>query len=200
MAVKATLDPQREYSVPAVDVQQLALRSLASIGLPIASAADGRIVTGYRGYAGRRTGVWWMKRQWEERVRMHIQILRSFDGKKTQIFVMTEIEERLNPAHAWVSGSEEAMATWEMRFLTQLDSVIKGRNWMDTDTTRNILSLVVVIGVLLVAAVIVLVPVFGDLPLAPYMELLKAWGALFSGVIGMVLGFHFGRSERDKHV
>lgn len=51
-----------------------------------------------------------------------------------------------------------------------------------------------VVGVFLaVTAIVALTPVLGGYPPAQYSEHLKTFSSLYSGIVGLVVGFFFGR-------
>ncbi|MGP9767469.1 hypothetical protein ACT3UM_17300 [Halomonas sp. AOP13-D3-9] len=67
---------------------------------------------------------------------------------------------------------------------------------MDHEKVRAILALSVVIGVLAVAALLVLMPLAAGVQNATdYLKALKEFGAIFSGIIGTIIGFYFGKSK-----
>lgn len=67
---------------------------------------------------------------------------------------------------------------------------------MDHEKVRGILALSVVIGVLAVAALLVLMPLAtGVQNSTGYLAALKEFGAVFSGIIGTIIGFYFGKSQ-----
>jgi hypothetical protein len=70
---------------------------------------------------------------------------------------------------------------------------------LSDDNVRPLLALVVVIGVLLVCALLALLPLLGGVQNPQdYVSMLKDFGGLFSGIIGMVLGYYFGKSGSTR--
>ena len=64
---------------------------------------------------------------------------------------------------------------------------------MTISKVRAIISIVIVIGFFVVSAGIVLTPVVGGYPPEPYTEHLKTFGSLYSGIVGLIIGFYFGK-------
>ena len=66
---------------------------------------------------------------------------------------------------------------------------------MQVQGVRAIISILVISGFLLTSVVIALTPVLGGYPTAEYTEHLNAFASLYSGIVGIILGFYFGRSQ-----
>lgn len=64
---------------------------------------------------------------------------------------------------------------------------------MKLSTLQAILSILIVAVFLGVTAIIALTPVLGGYPPEPFTEHLKAFSALYSGIVGLIVGFFFGR-------
>jgi hypothetical protein len=64
---------------------------------------------------------------------------------------------------------------------------------MKVSKLQAILSIMVVGVFLAVTAIVALTPVIGAYPPAPYSEHLKTFSSLYSGIVGLVVGFFFGR-------
>ncbi len=64
---------------------------------------------------------------------------------------------------------------------------------MSASKVRAILSICVVAVFLLVTSVIALAPVLGGYPVEPFREHLKDWGSIYSGIVGLIIGFYFPR-------
>jgi len=64
---------------------------------------------------------------------------------------------------------------------------------MNISIVRAIISIVVVLGFFIVSAGIVLTPVIGGYPPEPYTDHLKTFGSLYSGIVGLIIGFYFGK-------
>jgi len=65
-------------------------------------------------------------------------------------------------------------------------------------TVRAILSLVVVVSFILVSAVIALAGVLTDNPPDKYADQLKTYTAATSGIIGIILGYYFGKRDEGS--
>lgn len=64
---------------------------------------------------------------------------------------------------------------------------------MKVSTLQAVLSILIVVVFLLVTAVVALTPVLGGYPPEPFTEHLKIFSSLYSGIIGLIVGFFFGR-------
>lgn len=64
---------------------------------------------------------------------------------------------------------------------------------MKISTLQAILSIIIVVVFLLVTAIVALTPVLGGYPTEPYTKHLKTFTSLYSGIIGLIIGFFFGR-------
>jgi len=58
---------------------------------------------------------------------------------------------------------------------------------------QALLSIIVVVSFVFVTCVVALTPVVGGYPPAPYTEHLKTFASLYSGVVGLVIGYFFGQ-------
>jgi hypothetical protein len=65
---------------------------------------------------------------------------------------------------------------------------------MKAGTVQAVLSISIVVSFLAVTAVLALVPIIGGYPPAQYTEHLRTYTTVFSGVIGVIVGFYFGRT------
>ena len=63
---------------------------------------------------------------------------------------------------------------------------------------QAVLSVLIVAIFLIVSAVIALTPVVGGYPPEQYTEHLKTFASLYSGIIGIIIGFFFGRRSGEK--
>jgi hypothetical protein len=61
---------------------------------------------------------------------------------------------------------------------------------------RSLLSIAVVIVFVLVSAIVALTPVVGGYPPEPYTDHLKTVGSLYSGIVGLIIGYFFGERGR----
>ena len=71
---------------------------------------------------------------------------------------------------------------------------------MKWNTLQAILSIMIVAVFLAVTAVVALTPVVGGYPPEPFTEHLKTFATLYSGIIGLIVGFFFGRKIDEKDV
>jgi len=67
---------------------------------------------------------------------------------------------------------------------------------MKVSVLQGVLSILVVAVFLVVTAIVALTPVVGAYPPTQYTEHLKTFSSLYSGIVGIIVGFFFGkRSE-----
>ena len=64
---------------------------------------------------------------------------------------------------------------------------------MSLSRLQAILGIMIVGFFLVVSAALLLVPLFGELPPEGYSDALDKFSSLSSGIVGMVVGFFFGR-------
>lgn len=64
---------------------------------------------------------------------------------------------------------------------------------MKVTTLQAILSILIVFVFLFVTSIVALTPVLGGYPPQEYTEHLKTFSSLYSGIIGLVVGFFFGK-------
>jgi hypothetical protein len=64
---------------------------------------------------------------------------------------------------------------------------------MRVSTLQAVLSILIVLVFLAVTAIVALTPVLGGYPPEPFTEHLKTFSSLYSGIIGLIVGFFFGR-------
>lgn len=69
---------------------------------------------------------------------------------------------------------------------------------MKISTLQAILSILIVVVFLSVTAIVALTPVLGGYPPEPFTEHLKTFSSLYSGIIGLIVGFFFGRRTDGK--
>lgn len=60
---------------------------------------------------------------------------------------------------------------------------------------KAILSILIVVVFLVVTAIIALTPVLGGYPPEPFTEHLKTFASLYSGIIGLIIGYFFGKQN-----
>jgi hypothetical protein len=66
---------------------------------------------------------------------------------------------------------------------------------INTEMVRGILALVVVVGVLVVCGLLAILPLIGGVQNAKdYVAVLKDFGGLFSGIVGAIVGYYFGKT------
>ncbi len=68
---------------------------------------------------------------------------------------------------------------------------------MKVSTVQAILSILIVVVFLSVTVIITLTPVLGGYPPEPFTEQLKTFVSAYSGIIGLIVGFFFGRRTGD---
>ena len=64
---------------------------------------------------------------------------------------------------------------------------------MKISMLQAILSILIVGVFLIVTAIIALTPVLGGYPPEPFTEHLKTFSSLYSGIIGLIIGYFFGK-------
>jgi hypothetical protein len=69
---------------------------------------------------------------------------------------------------------------------------------MRVSTLQAVLSILIVVVFLAVTSVVALTPVLGGYPPEPFTEHLKTFSSLYSGIIGLIVGFFFGRRADGK--
>ena len=69
---------------------------------------------------------------------------------------------------------------------------------MRVSVVQAVLSILVVGISVIVGGIVTLAPVLGGYPPGEYLEHLKAYGSLNSGVVGLVLGYYFGKAKADE--
>lgn len=65
---------------------------------------------------------------------------------------------------------------------------------MKISKLQAIISIMVISFFLIMSSIIALVPVVGGYPPQGYTEHLKAYSAMYSGIIGIIIGFYFGKA------
>lgn len=66
---------------------------------------------------------------------------------------------------------------------------------MQISKLQTILSILIVSVFLIVTAIIALTPVLGGYPPEPFTEHLKTFSSLYSGIIGLIIGYFFGKEK-----
>lgn len=66
---------------------------------------------------------------------------------------------------------------------------------MEVSKLQAIISILVIAAFILVTGIIALAPVIGGYPPEGYTEHLKTFASLYSGIIGLIVGFYFGRTR-----
>lgn len=64
---------------------------------------------------------------------------------------------------------------------------------MKVSILQAVLSILIVASFLAVTAIVALTPVLGGYPPQAYTEHLKIFSSLYSGIIGVIVGYFFGR-------
>lgn len=70
---------------------------------------------------------------------------------------------------------------------------------MHVTRLQALLSVLVVMTFLGITAIVALTPVVGGYPPGPYTEHLKTFSSLYSGIVGIVIGYYFGHRGDDRH-
>jgi branched-subunit amino acid permease len=68
---------------------------------------------------------------------------------------------------------------------------------MKVSRLQSVLSIMVVGVFLAVTAIIALTPVIGGYPSDSYTEHLKTFSTIYSGIVGLIVGFFFGRKAES---
>ncbi len=66
---------------------------------------------------------------------------------------------------------------------------------MEVSKLQAIISILVIAAFILVTGIVALAPVIGGYPPEGYTEHLKTFASLYSGIIGLIVGFYFGRAR-----
>ena len=66
---------------------------------------------------------------------------------------------------------------------------------MEIKKIQAIISVLVVAVFIATTSIIALVPVIGGYPPEGYTEHLKTFASLYSGIIGLIVGFYFGKGK-----
>lgn len=69
---------------------------------------------------------------------------------------------------------------------------------MEISKVQAIISISVVAAFIIVTSIIALTPVLGAAPAGEYTEHLKTFTSVYSGIIGLIVGFYFGRSKNKN--
>lgn len=69
---------------------------------------------------------------------------------------------------------------------------------MNVSKLQATLGIVVVVVFVFVTGVVALTPVVGGYPPAPYTEHLKTFASLYSGIVGLVIGYFFGQKSVER--
>ena len=69
---------------------------------------------------------------------------------------------------------------------------------MKISMLQAILSILIVGVFLAVTTIIALTPVLGGFPPEPFTEHLQTFASLYSGIVGLIVGFFFGKRRRGN--
>ena len=69
---------------------------------------------------------------------------------------------------------------------------------MEISKVQAIISILVVAAFILATSIIALTPVLGGYPPEGYTEHLKTFSSLYSGIIGLIVGYYFGKGKSKK--
>jgi hypothetical protein len=67
---------------------------------------------------------------------------------------------------------------------------------MTVSRLQAVLSIMIVAVFLAVTSIVALTPAIAGYPPEPYTEHLKTFSSLYSGIVGLVVGFFFGRKTK----
>lgn len=67
---------------------------------------------------------------------------------------------------------------------------------MEVSKVQAIISILVVATFIVATGIIALAPVIGGYPPEGYTEHLKSFASLYSGIIGLIVGYYFGKGKR----
>lgn len=67
---------------------------------------------------------------------------------------------------------------------------------MNSEKVTSIISLMVVGCFLVTSSLVVLAPVLTGKPPGDYTEHLKTYWSLYSGIMGLIIGFYFGKKQQ----
>ena len=65
---------------------------------------------------------------------------------------------------------------------------------MEISTARLTLSIIIVGAFVLTTLIFALAPIFAGTPLSEIIENFKLFSSAYSGIVGMIVGFYFGKS------
>lgn len=65
----------------------------------------------------------------------------------------------------------------------------------NVEETRNIIALIIILGFVLTLGIIGLVPILGLGNTDVSTEYLKTYGSAYSAIVGVVMGYYFGKSK-----
>jgi len=69
---------------------------------------------------------------------------------------------------------------------------------MKVSAVQAVLSILIVLVFLTVTATVALTPVLGGYPPEPFTEHLKTFTSIYSGIIGIIVGFFFGKHAQNR--
>ncbi|MEA2095297.1 MAG: hypothetical protein U9P73_01205 [Candidatus Cloacimonadota bacterium] len=64
---------------------------------------------------------------------------------------------------------------------------------METSKVQAIIGILLVVAFIIVTSIIALTPVLGAAPAGEYTEHLKTFVSVYTGIIGLIVGFYFGK-------
>lgn len=67
---------------------------------------------------------------------------------------------------------------------------------MQVSKVRAIISILVVAAFIITTAIIALTPVVGGYPAKEFTEHLKTFSSLYSGIVGLIVGYYFGKGSK----
>jgi len=66
---------------------------------------------------------------------------------------------------------------------------------MEISKVQAIISILVVAAFVITTGIIALTPVLGAAPAGEYTEHLKTFASIYTGILGLIVGFYFGRNK-----
>lgn len=66
---------------------------------------------------------------------------------------------------------------------------------MEINKVQAIISIIVITAFIVVTGIIALTPVLGAVPPIGYTEHLRTFASLYSGIVGLIVGYYFGKGR-----
>lgn len=68
---------------------------------------------------------------------------------------------------------------------------------MNTEKTKSVISIIIVLTFCFVGATLALYPILSGTPIAEYMENIRIFFAMYSGIVGVIVGYYFGSNNKN---